>query len=56
MNREDILALWGKVQKGDREAKARFISEYLRVWPKNVHLTKTGKAEDLHIMFLHLYR
>ena len=57
---EKVFKLWGKVQKGDKKAKAEFKKLYLEKYPKNGHMIE-GTTGDwakiaLHIMYSHSFR
>ena len=61
MNKEDLFDLYGKVQKGDKNAEEVLIEEHKRVYPRHVfHTMHKTEVHDykqmLHTMYLHLYK
>ena len=55
MKQEDIFELWGKVLKGDKDAKLTLVALYTNKYPHNKYLTRELSKENLHTMYLHLY-
>jgi len=51
---QKIFDLYGKVIKGDKEAKKEFIEIYKNKFRNNSFLYNEPNAEFLHIMYLHL--
>jgi hypothetical protein len=56
MNKEEIFQLWKKVLKGDRDSKNKFVNLYLEKYPHNKFLTENLSENNLHVMYLHLYK
>lgn len=38
MNKEEIFILYGKVLKGDKQAKEKFVAEYKKQYPLNDYI------------------
>ena len=65
MTKQELFELYGKVQKKDKDAEKLLIQEHKKKYPdshyqKFPQLLDPGKnnnyRQDLHIMYLHLYR
>lgn len=55
MSKEELFELWGKVLKGDSDAKKRFVGIYISKFPPyNSWITKNLSKDNLHIMYLQL--
>lgn len=51
---KNIFALYGRVLKGDKEAKKEFIKIYTDKYGANNFISDEPNKENLHIMYLHL--
>ena len=60
MKTDEIFELYGRVLKGDKDAKEEFVELYKKEWPKNFgvhdHHFKINQKAALHQMYLHLVR
>ncbi len=56
MEKEEIFQMWGKVLDGDKDAKKKFVDYYLLKFPHNTFLSENLNKNNLHTMYLHLYR
>ena len=55
MTQEQIFELWGRVLKGDGDAKQTLVALYTLKYPHNKYLTTQLTKDNLHTMYLHLY-
>jgi len=55
MSADEIFELWGKVLKGDKQATALFLDEYIKAFPDNGYMLQYKDARVLHMMYHHLY-
>lgn len=54
MDTNELFALYGKVQKEDKEAKKKFVTYYATKFPNNKFIYEHPSKENLHTMYLHL--
>jgi hypothetical protein len=55
-SKEEIFNLYKKVTDGDKFSKKEFIDYYLLMFPNNKFLTINLNKDNLHTMYLHLYK
>jgi len=56
MKKEEIFEIWKKVLSGDKDSKKKFVDYYLLKFPHHKSLSENLSKENLHTMYLHLYR
>lgn len=55
-SQDEIFALYGKVLKGDKQAKKELIEIYKPVFPHNKFLWENPDKQSMHTMYLHLFK
>ena len=57
IDKEYVFELYGKILKSNiKEDKKEFVDYYLKYYPNNKFLTEELNKDNLHMMYLHLYR
>lgn len=58
MSKNEIFELYGKVQKGDKQAKQEMVALYKKEFPrKNIYYKDLNISKsEMHMIYSHLYR